>query len=271
DTIAGTSAPDAPVISLDNDTGADASDVGVSVMMPPELDYPEHDTDLSYPIENVLAQNGNGHNAFKGNGNTNQYNAQPVATTEGYGVLPSGNSQGNGNNGNGNSNSRGNNNQELLFQLKEPTTSFAFTANGTGAAGQWIAFDENYQQVGSGDFTNGAHTIENIGEFQHVVITGTASQNSGFFIQVNKVGDITLAPVAGGKVEGSDGDDTLMGGAGNDTLFGGAGSDLLIGGDGDDILFGGAGNDTLIGGEGNDTFLWKGGDQGQAGTPALDV
>jgi Ca2+-binding RTX toxin-like protein len=63
---------------------------------------------------------------------------------------------------------------------------------------------------------------------------------------------------------GGDGDDVLTGGAdhdilrggaGNDVLNGGAGNDALYGDDGDDMLSGGEGFDTSYGGEGNDTIL----------------
>ncbi|GAB3663126.1 peroxidase family protein [Ramlibacter alkalitolerans] len=51
------------------------------------------------------------------------------------------------------------------------------------------------------------------------------------------------------------GNDVISGGDGDDTLDGGAGNDTLVGGDGDDILDGGLGNDTIDGGAGNDTIL----------------
>ncbi|MEM8651286.1 MAG: Ig-like domain-containing protein, partial [Pseudomonadota bacterium] len=50
----------------------------------------------------------------------------------------------------------------------------------------------------------------------------------------------------GQTIEGTDGDDELIGGDGND---------ILNGGEGDDILAGGLGADTLIGGAGEDTFV----------------
>lgn len=57
----------------------------------------------------------------------------------------------------------------------------------------------------------------------------------------------------------------LLGGSGNDTLNAGAGTDWL---------WGGAGNDTLIGGDAGenfvDVFVWRLGDQGAAGAPAVD-
>lgn len=55
------------------------------------------------------------------------------------------------------------------------------------------------------------------------------------------------------------------------TLQGDAGHNNLIGDEDDDILIGGAGDDSLTGGPGADTFKWQAGDQGVAGSPALDV
>ncbi|MEH6576848.1 MAG: VCBS domain-containing protein, partial [Amphritea sp.] len=54
------------------------------------------------------------------------------------------------------------------------------------------------------------------------------------------------------------------------TLYGGAGDDQLQGGEGNDILTGGAGNDILTGGDDDDIFVWNAGDQGTAGSPAMD-
>jgi hypothetical protein len=54
--------------------------------------------------------------------------------------------------------------------------------------------------------------------------------------------------------EGSDGDDSHMGGAGNDDIRGGNGNDHLDGGDGDDLLSGGLNDDELHGGGGNDSL-----------------
>ncbi|MEP0848546.1 MAG: hypothetical protein HRF50_17210, partial [Phycisphaerae bacterium] len=55
-------------------------------------------------------------------------------------------------------------------------------------------------------------------------------------------------------LEGSRGDDSLIGGGGDDTLIGGRGDDLLDGGGDDDKLIGGSGNDRLDGGSGEDTL-----------------
>ncbi len=82
------------------------------------------------------------------------------------------------------------------------------------------------------------------------------------------------------RMEGGDGNDTLLGGLGGDTLAGGAGTDRLKGGDGNDQLEGGTGadsingengNDTLLGGDTNDTLAGDGADtlNGDAGNDSL--
>jgi hypothetical protein len=74
-------------------------------------------------------------------------------------------------------------------------------------------------------------------------------------------------------IYGRAGNDTLNGDAGHDVIYGEAGDDNINGGTGADYISGGAGNDTLNGGTGNDVdvFAWSLGDQGAAGSPAVDV
>ncbi|MGI9478643.1 MAG: cadherin domain-containing protein, partial [Hyphomicrobiaceae bacterium] len=73
------------------------------------------------------------------------------------------------------------------------------------------------------------------------------------------VNDIDEPPVHV-MVEGSNGNDNLVGHDGNDIIFGYRGHDRVTGGDGDDIIVGGQGQDTLNGGAGNDTFRVEGQD-----------
>ncbi|WP_147480494.1 calcium-binding protein, partial [Pseudomonas coronafaciens] len=56
---------------------------------------------------------------------------------------------------------------------------------------------------------------------------------------------------------GSTGNDSLSGRGGNDVISGGEGNDSLRGEDGNDVLDGGAGNDTLSGGAGSDTYIFQ--------------
>ena len=97
-----------------------------------------------------------------------------------------------------------------------------------------------------------------------------------------------LAPV-GEEIEGTTGDDILLGTpyddlidaqAGNDIVYGregddvihgGAGNDRLNGGDGDDILWGGGGNDILFGGNGNDILFGEDGDDILFGEDGADL
>ncbi|MGE4504651.1 MAG: hypothetical protein AB7D51_04820, partial [Desulfovibrionaceae bacterium] len=64
---------------------------------------------------------------------------------------------------------------------------------------------------------------------------------------------------AAGNINGSQDDDTLIGGTGDDFIYGGSGADEMDGGEGDDTLDGGYGDgadDTAFGGEGDDSFIW---------------
>lgn len=88
-------------------------------------------------------------------------------------------------------------------------------------------------------------------------------------------GNNTINAASGNNVVlGGAGNDRLSSGAGSDMLSGGSGNDTLNAGAGTDWLWGGAGNDTLIGGDAGenfvDVFVWRLGDQGAAGAPAVD-
>jgi Ca2+-binding RTX toxin-like protein len=58
------------------------------------------------------------------------------------------------------------------------------------------------------------------------------------------------------NVNGSVGNDVLVGDAGANSLYGDAGNDYLYGGGGGDVLIGATGNDTLYGAAGNDIFYF---------------
>ena len=81
--------------------------------------------------------------------------------------------------------------------------------------------------------------------------------NSGALIHdgldnVTGFGDPTT--LAGVKITGGGGDDSIFGSPGSDILSGGIGGDLIDGGPGDDIILGGAGEDLIKGGPGNDVI-----------------
>ncbi len=73
---------------------------------------------------------------------------------------------------------------------------------------------------------------------------------------------------------GNAGNDTLNGGGGSDNINGGAGNDLIIGGPGSvdlrDTIFAGAGNDTVDGGAGNDLIYGQDGNDVIEGGAGVD-
>ena len=67
---------------------------------------------------------------------------------------------------------------------------------------------------------------------------------------------ITLTSVVrgSGNINGTTGNDLILGSAGADTIDGKNGDDCILGGGGNDGLTGSAGTDVCIGGPGTDTF-----------------
>ncbi|GAB5469822.1 MAG: hypothetical protein Kilf2KO_28520 [Rhodospirillales bacterium] len=95
-------------------------------------------------------------------------------------------------------------------------------------------------------------------------VSGSGETDSLYGVEFVQFDDVTIdvREFFGTAIEGSPGDDELIGTAeseliagldGNDTLYGLAGNDTLSGGAGDDSLFGGPGADVLSGGDGLDT------------------
>ncbi|MBU2329754.1 MAG: M10 family metallopeptidase C-terminal domain-containing protein, partial [Alphaproteobacteria bacterium] len=62
----------------------------------------------------------------------------------------------------------------------------------------------------------------------------------------NGLFDINGAPVTGGPINGTSGNDTLQGTSEPDVINGGAGDDIITGGSGNDIIDGGTGIDTAV-------------------------
>jgi Ca2+-binding RTX toxin-like protein len=63
--------------------------------------------------------------------------------------------------------------------------------------------------------------------------------------------NLTINPINGWLLNA---DTVLEGTIGNDFLVGGAGSDVILGNEGNDVIYGGAGNDLIAGGAGNDNI-----------------
>jgi uncharacterized protein (TIGR01370 family) len=85
-------------------------------------------------------------------------------------------------------------------------------------------------------------------------INGTEGNN----VLIGSSGTDTIAGLGGNdKIYAGLGNDKADGGNGNDLLYGNGGNDILRGGNGHDMMRGGDGNDTLTGGSGNDTFVFN--------------
>ncbi|MDD3937831.1 DUF5801 repeats-in-toxin domain-containing protein, partial [Rhodoferax sp.] len=112
-------------------------------------------------------------------------------------------------------------------------------------------------------------TLDNVGKQD--VFSYQLAQADGDVDTANLVIQIGSAAYSAPAVyTGTDANDAYTGTAGSDVILGLAGADTLSGGGGNDRLEGGAGDDLLIGGAGADVFKWSLGDQGSAGTPAID-
>ncbi|MEH2204247.1 MAG: calcium-binding protein [Nostoc sp.] len=83
--------------------------------------------------------------------------------------------------------------------------------------------------------------------------------------------DTIVGWASGGNANSASGNDILNGLAGNDSLAGGTANDSLSGGDGNDTLDGGTGNDTLKGGAGSDTFKSSQGNDNIDGGDGIDT
>ena len=83
---------------------------------------------------------------------------------------------------------------------------------------------------------------------KQLVLQGTEGDDNlvGF-----STGDLIQGYAGNDRLYGRDGDDSIDGGAGNDRLYGENGNDTLQGGEGNDYIEGGAGTDTYVFGRGD--------------------
>ena len=77
---------------------------------------------------------------------------------------------------------------------------------------------------------------------------------------LGKTGNNVIQAGAGNDVIMEDGgNDIIDGGEGDDVIYSGADNDVVLGGSGGDVVFAGLGNDLAIGGDGNDALFGEGG------------
>lgn len=161
------------------------------------------------------------------------------------------------------------------------TLNFALIA--TGHATDYVAFSLDHgMQVNSttaATYQGNWSGLENLMGLQNYRnhIQGTDQDNTlmGGLLNDSLLGgdgDDSLSGSAGHDLlGGGEGADSATGGTGNDSLFGAAGADHLLGGDGMDLLVGGAGDDLLGGGSGNDSLTGGTGQDGLYGAEGDDT
>ncbi len=104
-----------------------------------------------------------------------------------------------------------------------------------------------YSSVERLNFNDG--TFINLMTYSHTV-NGTAGDD---YIIGTSYG------AGGDRLNGMDGNDTILAGAGDDVVTGGNQNDTIYGDEGNDILSGNAGDDTIYAGNGNDTVVYDSG------------
>ncbi|UUA74144.1 retention module-containing protein [Cellvibrio sp. QJXJ] len=151
----------------------------------------------------------------------------------------------------------------------------SYSTNSTSLTVQVTSTEAN------GGFTASTTSVVNLkAAYTTVDVTTTESGNftgssASEHIQGGAGNNTINAGNGSNVVRGGAGDDNLSAGTGTDIIYGGSGNDVINSGNGNDRLIGGAGNDTMSGGNSGenfvDIFAWSLGDQGTAGSPAVDT
>jgi len=106
----------------------------------------------------------------------------------------------------------------------------------------WFLNEASEWQVERIQFADG--TVWDIPTIKQMVLQGTSGD------------DMLVGFSTPDTMQGMNGNDQIYGKSGSDTLLGGAGNDKIYGGQGDDTIDGGAGNDYLDGETGSDSYLF---------------
>lgn len=108
--------------------------------------------------------------------------------------------------------------------------------------------------------TANTYTLTSVAVGKSINVTASYTDLQGTAESVSSASTANVAnlpvPTDGKIINGTKGNDKLVGGDGNDSLYGSSGDDKLNGGAGDDCLTGGKGDDSLTGGTGADHFLF---------------
>jgi hypothetical protein len=108
------------------------------------------------------------------------------------------------------------------------------------------ALDRNQLQVDLGDDGSADHTFD-LSTFDAIDVSAGNGDDTVRIDQVNGAFTTTEST----RIDGENGDDTLIGGSG---------AEVFIGGRGDDVVDGNGGADVAFLGKGDDTFVWDPGD-----------
>lgn len=127
-----------------------------------------------------------------------------------------------------------------------------------GVSGKYFNGSDNTIQgniiIGSDLSTYGVAERNEDGTDRNAIIGNTISHTSNGATLIYGDGSYVSDTVPMITVQGTAGNDTLLGSSASEIFYGGAGNDTLNGGAGGDILVGGAGTDKLTGGTDADTF-----------------
>ena len=104
--------------------------------------------------------------------------------------------------------------------------------------------------------------------FTGKVINGTAGNDSLVGTNGN---DLIIALEGNDRIAGLNGDDCIVGGPGTDQISGDNGNDAIDAGEGNDHVAGGNGNEVITGGSGNDTMDGANGIDQITGGPGNDI
>ena len=145
------------------------------------------------------------------------------------------------------------------FQNDSDLTQWtAPSSDSSGTALDWL------NEVTLSDIIKLNTNIENLGDnvflAEGVLVCHEGQEN----LDGTNGNDLILGGLCHSPVRGRGGDDTIYGGQGEDNLQGNRGDDYLYGELGDDTIHGGQDNDTIYGGEGEDSL------QGNQGEDYLD-
>ncbi len=156
---------------------------------------------------------------------------------------------------------------DLLRGATDPDGDSLQIKNAKVSSGELILSEGGYRYHGDDigavtityEISDGQFAIMQTASFNVIVkppIEGTPGDDN---LLGTNCEDIIFGYAGNDQIDGRDGDDRIDGGDGDDHIVGGDGDDTIFGHDGNDIIFGGRGNDTLSGGQGNDRLF---GDEG---------